>query len=137
VSSPLAQRAARDDLIARRDRQIKSKDAKSQMSEDTLSEDEADLHRPNGTRCRSMSHRWRRSRPRRRPSASPVARNGPSTCAASSTATSPGTPTAPHRSAASRWCASARPWANGWTWCPPSSLCTATSVASGCASAAI
>src|SRR6218665_2853364 len=49
VSSPLAQRAARDDLIARRDRQIKSKDAKSQMSEDTLSEDEADLHKPNST----------------------------------------------------------------------------------------
>src|SRR6218665_326557 len=34
VSSPLAPRAARDDLIARRDCQIKSKDAKSQMFED-------------------------------------------------------------------------------------------------------
>src|SRR6218665_2224316 len=67
VSSPLAQRAARDDLIARRDRQIKSKEAKRQMSEDTLSEDEADLHRPHGTPCRSISHPSTPSPPTTRP----------------------------------------------------------------------
>jgi len=43
VSSPLAPRAARDDLIARRDRQIKSKDAKSQMFEDAA-DLQAQLH---------------------------------------------------------------------------------------------
>src|SRR6218665_796752 len=45
VSSPLAPRAARDDLIARRDRQIKSKDAKSQMFEDAA-DLQAQLHTP-------------------------------------------------------------------------------------------
>src|SRR6218665_3509039 len=45
VSSPLAPGAARDDLIARRDRQIKYKDAKSQMFEDAAGP-HAPLHTP-------------------------------------------------------------------------------------------
>ena len=124
----LAQRAAKDEDIARRDREIKFKDTKieritfelarlkarkfgarteamnaqqRQMFEDTLTEDEADLQ----AQLQALQVHVPAVAPQTQSKASHAERSCPSTCAVSSTATNPRTPPAPHRSAANRWCA--------------------------------
>ena len=118
--------------LARRDREIKFKDAKieritfelarlkawkfgakteamnaeqRQMFEDTLAEDEADLEAQLEALQGDVAEA---DKPQGLPSASHAARRCPSTCAASSTTTSPRTPPARRRTAARPWCASAR-----------------------------
>ena len=123
---------AKDEHIARRDREIKFKDAKieritfelarlkawkfgakteamnaeqRQMFEDTLAEDEADLQ----AQLQALQVHVPRQTPQTPAQAQAAPPEPcPSICAASTTTTNPRTPAAPHPSAASRWCASAR-----------------------------